>query len=50
MGQGYGCHWLKKRRDTKGKPLKNNAKYENEQGQKKVLQEGCLAMCPQKKE
>jgi hypothetical protein len=34
----------------KGKPLKNNAKHKNEQGQRKVLQEGCPTMCPQKKE
>jgi hypothetical protein len=32
------------------KPLKNNAKCKNEQGQKKALLEGRLIMCPQTKE
>jgi len=34
-GQGYGCHWLRNRRDMKGNPLKNNTKHKNEQGKKR---------------
>lgn len=33
----------------KGKPLKNNAKQENELGQKKALQASCLSEYPWKK-
>jgi hypothetical protein len=30
QGRGYGCHWLGKGINTRGKPLKNNIKCENE--------------------
>ncbi len=46
LGQGYGCHRLENGKDTKGKPPKKNAKRENEQGQKKALQNNHLTECP----
>jgi hypothetical protein len=47
--QGYGCHQPRKGKDKKGKPPKNNKKYENELAQKEALQVGCLSVCQQKK-
>jgi hypothetical protein len=46
LGQEYGSHWLEKGRDTKGKPPKNYAKHENEQGKKKALKKNRLIECP----
>ncbi len=34
-----------KREETQKKTPKKNAKHENEQGQREVLQEGCPTMC-----
>ncbi len=39
----------RKGRDIKGKPLKNNIKRNNEQGQREALLTGRLIMCPQAK-
>jgi len=41
--------YLRKRRNMKGKPPKNNIKHKNELVQKKALQVEYLGMCPQKK-